>query len=70
LVRQRLALDDLSVAWMAGDRDSTDGAFARLVGAKFALMLSGVSESPDERTVAADGVFDNLAGLADLVLGA
>jgi len=70
LVRQRLAVDDLSVAWMAGDRDSTDGAFARLVGAKFALMLSGVSESPDERTVAPDGVFDNLAGLADLVLGA
>lgn len=70
LVRKRLGIDDLSVAWMAGDRDSTDGAFARLVGAKFALMLSGVSESPDDRTVAPDGVFDNLAGLADFVLGA
>lgn len=70
LVRKRLGIDDLSVAWMAGDRDSTDGAFARLVGAKFALMLSGVSESPDDRTVTPDGVFDNLAGLADFVLGA
>ena len=69
LVRQRLGIDDLGVGWMAGDRDSTDGAFARLVGAKFALMLSGVSESPDDRTVTPDGVFDNLAGLADLVLG-
>lgn len=68
LVRKRLGVDDLSVAWMAGDRDSTDGAFARLVGAKFALMLSGVSESPDDRTVAPDGVFDNLAKLADFVL--
>ena len=68
LVRKRLGVDDLSVAWMAGDRDSTDGAFARLVGARFALMLSGVSESPDDRTVAPDGVFDNLAGLADFVL--
>lgn len=68
LVRKRLGLDDLSAAWMAGDRDSTDGAFARLVGAKFALMLSGVSESPDDRTVAPDGVFDNLAKLADFVL--
>lgn len=68
LVRKRLGVDDLSVAWMAGDRDSTDGAFARLVGAKFALMLSGVSESPDDRTVAPDGVFDNLARLADFVL--
>ncbi|MEY3977680.1 MAG: hypothetical protein RLZZ284_536 [Actinomycetota bacterium] len=70
LVRQRLAIDDLSVAWMAGDRDSTDGAFARLVAARFALMLSGVSESPDDRTVAPDAVFDNLAGLADHLLRA
>ncbi|MEY3482849.1 MAG: hypothetical protein RLZ40_892 [Actinomycetota bacterium] len=31
-------------------------------------MLSGVSESPDDRTVSPDGVFDNLAGLADFVL--
>lgn len=69
LVRKRLGIDDLSVAWMAGDRDSTDGAFARLVGAKFGLMLSGVSESPDDRTVAPNGIFDNLAGLADMVLG-
>lgn len=68
LVRKRLELQDLSVAWMAGDRDSTDGAFARLVGAKFGLMLSGVSESPDDRTVAPDGVFANLAALADHVL--
>jgi 4-nitrophenyl phosphatase len=69
LVRRRLEMGDLSVAWMAGDRDSTDGAFARLIGAKFALMLSGVSESPDDRTVAPDGVFDNLAALASFVLG-
>ena len=70
LVRKRLQRDDLSIAWMAGDRDSTDGAFARLVSARFALMLSGVSESPDERTVAPDAVFDNLAGLADQLLRA
>lgn len=69
LVRKRLGIDDLSIAWMAGDRDSTDGAFSRLVGAKFALMLSGVSESPDERTVAPNGVFDNLAALADFIVG-
>lgn len=68
LVRKRLGIDDLSVAWMAGDRDSTDGAFARLVGAKFALMLSGVSESPDDRSVAPHGVFDNLAALAKHVV--
>jgi 4-nitrophenyl phosphatase len=65
LVRRRLGIDDLSVAWMAGDRDSTDGAFARLIGARFALMLSGVSETTDERTVAPHAVFANLAALAD-----
>ena len=54
---------------MAGDRDSTDGAFARLVGAKFGLMLSGVNE-PSNNQVAPDGVFDNLAALADHVLSA
>jgi len=70
LVRRYLAVDDLSQAWMAGDRDSTDGAFARLVGAKFGLMLSGVSETSDGRTVAPDGVFSNLAALADAVLTA
>ena len=70
LVRRQLKVDDLSQAWMAGDRDSTDGAFARLVGAKFGLMLSGVSETSDERSVAPDGVFSNLAALADAVLTA
>jgi 4-nitrophenyl phosphatase len=69
LVRERLAINDLSGAWMAGDRDSTDGAFARLVGAKFGLMLSGVNE-PSNNRAAPDGVFDNLAALADHVLSA
>ena len=69
LVRDRLTINDLSGAWMAGDRDSTDGAFARLVGAKFGLMLSGVNE-PSNDSTPPDGVFDNLAALADHVLSA
>ena len=69
LVRERLALNDLSGAWMAGDRDSTDGAFARLVGAKFGLMLSGVNE-PGNNLATPAGVFDNLAALANHVLSA
>ena len=69
VVRDRLALSDLSVAWMAGDRDSTDGAFARLIGAKFGLMLSGVIE-PSNDSTPPDGVFANLAALADHVLSA
>ena len=42
LVRHTLHIDDLSSCWMIGDRYSTDGAFAKNIGAKFALALSGV----------------------------
>jgi ribonucleotide monophosphatase NagD (HAD superfamily) len=42
LVRRELKLRDLSSCWMIGDRYSTDGAFAKTIGAKFALALSGV----------------------------
>jgi 4-nitrophenyl phosphatase len=49
---------------MVGDRPSTDGAFARLLGATFALVLSGVtraSELPVEP--APDVVGDDLASV-------
>lgn len=42
LVRQVLNVRDLSSCWMVGDRYSTDGAFAKTIGAKFALVSSGV----------------------------
>ncbi|MEY3988121.1 MAG: hypothetical protein RJB50_390 [Actinomycetota bacterium] len=42
LVRRALNTRDLSSCWMVGDRYSTDGAFAKTIGAKFALALSGV----------------------------
>lgn len=42
LVRQVLSVRDLSSCWMVGDRYSTDGAFAKTIGAKFALVSSGV----------------------------
>jgi len=42
LVRRELKLRDLDSCWMIGDRYSTDGAFAKTIGAKFALVLSGV----------------------------
>ena len=38
LVRQRLGIEDLSSAWMVGDRASTDGVFARQVGCRFAKI--------------------------------
>ena len=45
-VREVLGMKDLSTLWMVGDRDSTDGAFARSINARYALVLSGVSTGP------------------------
>lgn len=45
LVRQRLGVEDLTSAWMVGDRSTTDGLFARQVGCKFAQVLTGVPTS-------------------------
>jgi ribonucleotide monophosphatase NagD (HAD superfamily) len=41
-VKRTLKITDLSSCWMVGDRYSTDGAFAKTIGAKFALVSSGV----------------------------
>lgn len=35
------------VAWMVGDRADTDGLFAKRLGARFALVLSGVTRPAD-----------------------
>lgn len=42
LVRRVSGQDDLSSAWMVGDRSSTDGLFARRLGCRFAHVMSGV----------------------------
>lgn len=49
LVRRELKLNNLDSCWMIGDRYSTDGKFAKTIGAKFALALSGVVDQ-DEAT--------------------
>lgn len=63
-VRGVLQMNDLSAVWMVGDRDSTDGAFARAINARYALVLSGVGSgvAPDQRPP--DLVCDNLAAFA------
>ncbi len=66
LVQQRYG----GVDWVAGDRPDTDGAFARQVGARFGLVLSGVTQRNqlpvDPRP---DMVGDDLAGLVSAYLG-
>jgi 4-nitrophenyl phosphatase len=61
LVRSRFGLLEM----MVGDRPDTDGRFARRVGARFGLVLSGVTgrtDLPVQPTP--DVVADDLAGLA------
>jgi HAD superfamily hydrolase (TIGR01450 family) len=57
LVRRVSGVEDLSGAWMIGDRSSTDGLFARRVGCRFAHVMSGVvreSRPEDGASIVAD----------------
>ena len=50
---------------MVGDRPDTDGQFARTLGCRFGLVLSGVTQRADlPVTPAPDLVGDDLADLA------
>ena len=75
LVRQVLGIDDLSQAWMVGDRPSTDGLFAQTVGCKFAQVLTGISSADDvgdDANILANGnthVFADLATFAKMIVG-
>jgi 4-nitrophenyl phosphatase len=75
LVRHVLGIDDLSNAWMVGDRPSTDGLFAQTVGCKFAQVLTGISSLNDVSDDASDfangktHVFADLASFAKMIVG-
>jgi 4-nitrophenyl phosphatase len=71
LVRQVLGVNDLSQAWMVGDRPSTDGLFAQTVGCKFAQVLTGISSAADASNSAGDNshVFADLATFAKMIIG-
>ncbi len=53
LVRRTLGFEDLGACWVVGDRDDTDGAFARTIGAHFALACSGVTSADAARGIEA-----------------
>ena len=67
-VRLVLRRDDLTEAWMVGDRDSTDGAFARTLGCRFALVLSGVSDGREASPAKPNLVCSNLFEFATHIL--
>lgn len=68
LVCRTLGVTDLSFCWMVGDRYSTDGAFAKTIGAKFALVTSGVVDRDGATALQKqhdfEVVVDDLLGLA------
>jgi len=62
---------DAGKMFMVGDRPSTDGVFARTLGCRFGLVLSGVSTSLGAQDpVALDGdiVGRDLAAVVDQIL--
>lgn len=63
------ALDgDVASVWMVGDRPSTDGRFARLLGCRFALVRSGVDAADEAPEVVPDLVGADLAQVADTLI--
>ena len=68
LVRRTLGMTDLSSCWMVGDRYSTDGVFAKTIGAKFALVTSGIVDRAGAHALRDEHKFevvvDDLLGLA------
>ena len=62
LVRQVLGVNDLSDAWMVGDRPSTDGKFAQTIGCRFAQVLTGISSLNDVSDDASIDVNDQVSG--------
>jgi HAD superfamily hydrolase (TIGR01450 family) len=68
LVRSRLG-DDMESTILVGDRPSTDGRMAERLGVKFALVMTGVSDSGDVPDDPAPGhVTDDLGTLVDELL--
>lgn len=66
LVRRACPGVDAGQMVMVGDLPQTDGAFARTVGCRYALVLSGMTASADG--VEADIVVPSLAHVADVLL--
>jgi 4-nitrophenyl phosphatase len=67
LVRARFG-DTVDRAWMIGDRPSTDGLFARTLGCRYALVLSGVTNDAAHADPPGDLVGTDLAAIATTLL--
>lgn len=64
LVRAECGTNGADSMWMVGDRDDTDGAFARLLGVRFGHVLSGTITD----RVPCDARGSDLAGLVSQIV--
>ena len=56
------------IAWLVGDRPDTDGGMAHAVGARFGLVLSGITQSADGIEPKPDEVAPDLATMVTTLL--
>jgi HAD superfamily hydrolase (TIGR01450 family) len=68
LVRDLYGPAAVDTAWMVGDRPDTDGRFARTLGCRFALVLSGVTIDAAAADPPGDLVAADLAAVATTLL--
>ncbi len=68
LVRATIGADAATGAVMVGDRPSTDGLFARTLGCRYALVLTGVTDAGSNEPPVPDRELPDLAAAADLVI--
>ncbi len=65
----RLLVERLGeISWLVGDRPDTDGGMAVAIGARFGLVLSGVTSSADGADPEPDAVAPDLAAMVDQLL--
>jgi HAD superfamily hydrolase (TIGR01450 family) len=69
LVRSIVGDVSMAEAVMVGDRPSTDGRFARLLGCRYAHVRSGVTPPGAEFEPSPDIERSDLAGVADVIIG-
>lgn len=69
LVRSTVGAEAMGEAVMVGDRPSTDGRFARLLGCRYAHVRSGVTPPGAEFEPVPDIERNDLAAVADVIIG-
>lgn len=57
------------ISWLIGDRLDTDGGMAAAVGARFGLVMSGVTRSAEGASPSPDAVAPDLSSIVEVLVG-